>query len=119
MTLLFLCSTVFTMDERDKEVIQKMYVRLLENLEAKPLLSYLYQECVLSEDDKERIQKKRRRKKRAEKLIDIIQLRKNGLKMLIKALLVNKVQAFLADELLEFVTWMPDQGNGRILQNQM
>ncbi|XP_031558155.1 uncharacterized protein LOC116294655 isoform X2 [Actinia tenebrosa] len=93
------------MEERDKEVIRRMYVRLERNLEATKLMGYLYQEHVFNEDDMDKIRIKSTSKKKAEKLLKILKKRKNGLKMLIKALLVTEIQAFLGHELLERVTW--------------
>jgi hypothetical protein len=71
------------MDERDKEVIRKMYVKLEQVLEAGLHLSYLYQEDVLSEYDKEKISTLPTSKERADKLLEVLGKRKDGMKMLI------------------------------------
>jgi hypothetical protein len=93
------------MDERDKEVIRKMYVRLEQVLDAGLHLSYLYQEDALSEYNKEKISTLPTSKEKAEELLHVLCKRKDGMKMLIKALLVTKIQGFLGNELLEIVTW--------------
>jgi hypothetical protein len=107
------------MDHSDREVIRRLYVRLGRNMEAETLSSYLYQEHVLSEEDMEKIKTKTTSKKKAEKLLKILKKRKNGLKMLIKALLVTKIQDFLGHELLERVTWSDEGKNYSLFKTRL
>ncbi|EDO33574.1 predicted protein [Nematostella vectensis] len=97
------------MEDHDREVIRRCYVRLEKNLEAGPHLSQLFQDDVLSEEDMEKINAKPSTKKQAAKLLKILCRRKYGLRMLIKALLLAKIQDFLAFELLERVAWNDEE----------
>jgi hypothetical protein len=74
---------------------------------------------VLSEEDMEKIKTKTTSKKKAEKLLKILKKRKNGLKMLIKALLVTKIQDFLGHELLERVTWSDEGKNYSLFKTRL
>lgn len=60
------------MDKNHKELLRRNRERLVEDLEALSLLSYLFQEHTLSENDVDLIKAERTRSLQAEKLLDII-----------------------------------------------
>lgn len=60
------------MDKKHRELLRRNRERLVEDLEALSLLSYLYQEHTLSENDVDLIKAERTRSSQAEKLLDIV-----------------------------------------------
>ena len=62
----------FIMDNRHRELLRRNRERLVEDLDALSLLTYLFQEHTLSENDVDLIKAERTRSSRAEKLLDIV-----------------------------------------------
>ena len=60
------------MDKKHRELLRRNRERLVEDLDALSLLSYLYQEHTLSENDVDLIKAERTRSSQAEKLLDIV-----------------------------------------------
>ena len=62
----------FIMEKRHKDLLRKNRVGLVEDLDPMSLLSYLFQEQTLSENDVELIKAEKTRSSQAEKLLDVV-----------------------------------------------
>lgn len=62
----------FIMEKKHRELLRRNRERLVEDLDALSLLSYLYQEHTLSENDVDLIKAERTRSSQAQKLLDIV-----------------------------------------------
>ena len=60
------------MDKKHRDLLRKNRISLVQDLEATQLLSYLYQEDILSENDRDSIKAEKTRGAKAEKLLDIL-----------------------------------------------
>ena len=69
---LFYFLVSFVMDKKHRDLLRKNRISLVQDLEATQLLSYLYQEDILSENDRDSIKAEKTRGAKAEKLLDIL-----------------------------------------------
>ena len=88
----------FVMDKKHRDLLRKNRISLVQDLEATQLLSYLYQEDILSENDRDSIKAEKTRGAKAEKLLDILPRRgKRAFDVFCQALATTDGQGHLAD----------------------
>ena len=88
----------FVMDKKHRDLLRKNRISLVQDLEATQLLSYLYQEDILSENDRDSIKAETTRGAKAEKLLDILPRRgKKAFDVFCQALATTDGQGHLVD----------------------
>lgn len=86
------------MDKKHRDLLRKNRISLVQDLEASQLLSYLYQEDILSENDRDSIKAEKTRGAKAEKLLDILPRRgKKAFDVFCQALATTDGQGHLVD----------------------
>ncbi|KAM7437399.1 hypothetical protein ABFA07_012956 [Porites harrisoni] len=86
------------MDKKHRDLLRKNRISLVQDLEATQLLSYLYQEDILSENDRDSIKAEKTRGAKAEKLLDILPRRgKRAFDVFCQALATTDGQGHLVD----------------------
>ncbi|CAH3038790.1 unnamed protein product [Porites lobata] len=86
------------MDKKHRDLLRKNRISLVQDLEATQLLSYLYQEDILSENDRDSIKAEKTRGAKAEKLLDILPRRgKKAFDVFCQALATTDGQGHLVD----------------------
>lgn len=86
------------MDKKHRDLLRKNRISLVQDLEATQLLSYLYQEDILSENDRDSIKAEKTRGAKAEKLLDILPRRgKKAFDVFCQALATTDGQGYLVD----------------------
>ena len=98
------------MDPSDSELFRQVLPALVQSLEPDKVLGHLLQ--ALTREDIEIIRAQNTRNKQVKKLLDILTRRSRGLELLAKALLLSRVQAFLAFEILKKSTWSEESKHG-------
>lgn len=88
----------FVMDKKHRDLLRKNRISLVQDLEATQLLSYLYQEDILSENDRDSIKAEKTRGAKSEKLLDILPRRgKRAFDVFCQALATTDGQDHLVD----------------------